>query len=119
MPRIWKRNFIWEKVFNHARKEFETASPFYQMAVKTNFKDPKMIMALGDNYAALKKDEYAIVQYLKVNEFDKTNSDAMYKTGLIYISMNNKIAARQTLQRLEPIDAEKAKKLSEQIDKMK
>ncbi len=111
-------NFELGNIYN-SRKDYETASPFYQMAVKTNFKDPKMIMALGDNYSALKKDDYAIVQYLKVNEFDKTNADAMYKTGLAYISLDNKIAARQALQRLEPIDAAKAKKLSELIDKMK
>ena len=100
------------------RKEYETAQPFYQQAVKTNFKDPVMLMALGDNYSALKKDDFAIVQYQKVVEFDKTNSDAMYKSGLAYISMGNKIAARQQAQRLEPVDAQKAKKLLELIDKM-
>lgn len=103
----------------HSRKEYQTAEPFYQAAVKTNFKDPKMLMALGDNYSAMKKDEFAIVQYLKVVEFDKTNKDAMYKTGLAYISRNNKIAARQQAQRLEVVDANLAKKLMEMIDKMK
>ena len=37
----------------YGRKEYETALPFYQQAVKTNFKDPKMLMALGDNYSAM------------------------------------------------------------------
>lgn len=111
-------NFELGNLYN-SRKEYETASPFYQQAAKTDFKNPKILMALGDNYTALKKDDYAIVQYIKVNDFDKTNAEAMYKTGLAYISLNNKIAARQALQRLEPIDAEKAKKLSELIDKMK
>ncbi|HMS38977.1 MAG TPA: tetratricopeptide repeat protein [Pyrinomonadaceae bacterium] len=111
-------NFELGNIYN-SRKDYETASPFYQVAAKTDFKNPKVLMALGDNYTALKKDDYAIVQYIKVNDFDKTNSEAMYKTGLAYISLNNKIAARQALQRLESVDAEKAKKLSELIDKMK
>ena len=102
----------------YGRKEYETASPFYAQAVKTNFKDPSMLMAFGDNYSALKKQDYAIVQYQKVLEFDKTNAEAMYKAGLAYIEMDNKIAARQQAQRLEPIDAAKAKKLMELVDKM-
>jgi len=103
----------------YGRKDYDTALPFYQRAVKTNFRDPKMLMALGDNYSAMKKDDYAIVQYLKVEEFDKTNADAIYKTGLAYITIGNSIAARQTAQRLEKVDSAKAKKLLESVDKMK
>ncbi|CAN5346172.1 hypothetical protein BH10ACI1_BH10ACI1_17950 [soil metagenome] len=116
-PEHAESNFELGNIY-YGRKNYDTALPFYQQAVKTNFKDPVMLMALGDNYSAMKKNDFAIVQYLKVVEFDKTNSDAMYKTGLAYISMNNKIAARQQAQRLEPVDAARAKKLLDMIEKM-
>ena len=75
-------------------------------------------MALGENQRTLKQFDRAIVQYQKVIGFDPNNANAYYALGLNYIGLNNKIAARQQLQKLEPLNKSLADKLSKEIDKM-
>ncbi len=102
-------------LIEHKRKNYQAASPFLEQAVKTDFKSTKALMALGDNQRMLKMFDRAIVQYGKVIGFEPNNAEAYYGLGLTYIGLNNKIGARQQLQKLEPLNKELAKKLSDQI----
>jgi len=99
----------------YSRKQYETSLPYFEKAAKTNFKSPEMLMALGENQRVLKQFDRAIVQYGKVIGFEPNNASAYYGLGLTYIGLNNKIGARQQLQKLEPLNKDLAKKLSDQI----
>lgn len=99
------------------QKKYESSLPFYEKAAKIESKSTEKMAALGDNYRMLKKPENAIVQYLKISAFEPQNADAYYKTGLIYLELNNKIAARQQHQKLASLDANLAKKLLDAIEK--
>ncbi len=101
------------------RKEYETSLPHFEQAVKSDYKSVEKLMALGENQRALKKFEYAIVQYQKVIGFEPNNANAYYGMGLTYIGLNNKIGARQQLQKLEPLNKALADKLSKEIDAVK
>ena len=76
-------------------------------------------MAWGENQRALKQFDRAIVQFQKVIGFDPNNANAYYALGLTYIGLNNGIAARQQLQKLEPLNKSLAEKLSKEIDGLK
>ena len=102
-------------MIEHKRKNYQSAEPFLEQAAKTDFKDSKTLMALGDNQRMLKMYDRAIVQYGKVIGFEPNNANAYYGLGLTYIGLNNKIGARQQLQKLEPLNKDLAKKLSDQI----
>jgi tetratricopeptide (TPR) repeat protein len=102
-------------LIEHNRRNYPAAAPFLEQAVKTDFKSPKALMALGDNQRMMKMYDRAIVQYGKVIGFEPNNAEAYYGLGLTYIGLNNKIGARQQLRKLEPLNAELAKKLSDQI----
>lgn len=97
------------------RKSYETALPYFDQAAKTNYKSAEMLMALGETQRMLKQYDRAIVQYGKVIGFEPNNANAYYGLGLTYIGLNNKIGARQQLQKLEPLNKDLAKKLSDQI----
>ncbi|MEP6903006.1 MAG: tetratricopeptide repeat protein [Actinomycetota bacterium] len=101
------------------RKDYETSLPHFEQAAKIDFKSVDKLMALGENQRALKKFDYAIVQYQKVIGFEPNNANAYYALGLTYIGLNNKIAARQQLQKLEPLNKALADKLSKEIDNLK
>jgi tetratricopeptide (TPR) repeat protein len=100
---------------HYGREEYEKSLPYFERAVKTNNKSPEMLMALGDNQLVLRKYDVAIVQYGRVVGFEPDNANAYYSMGLIYISLNNKIAARQIVRKLESLDKGLAKKLADQI----
>ena len=72
-------------------------------------------MALGENQRVLKQFDKAAVQYGKVIGFEPNNAKAYYGLGMTYVGLNNKIAARQQLQKLQPLDKDLAKKLADQI----
>ena len=99
----------------HKRKNYQAAEPFLEQAAKVDYKNSKTLMALGDNQRMLKMFDRAIVQYGKVIGFEPNNAEAYYGLGLTYIGLNNKIGARQQLQKLEPLNKELAKKLSAEI----
>ena len=103
-------------LLEHKRKNYQAAESFLEQAAKTDYKNPKTLMALGDNQRMLRMFDRAIVQYGKVIGFEPSNAEAYYGLGLTYIGLNNKIGARQQLQKLEPLNKELAKKLSDQID---
>ena len=102
-------------LIEHSRNNYQAAEPFLEQAAKTDFKSPKTLMALGDNQRMLKMYDRAIVQYGKVIGFEPNNAEAYYGLGLTYVGLNNKIGARQQLQKLEALNKELAKKLSDQI----
>lgn len=102
-------------LIEHNRKHFQAALPLLEQAAKTDYKSPKALMALADNQRELKMYDRAIVQYGKVIGFEPNNADAYYGLGLTYIGLNNKIGARQQLQKLEQLNKDLAKKLSDQI----
>jgi len=99
------------------RKDYQTSVPYLQEAVKLDEKTDKL-MALGDSYFELKKYDVAIVQYLKVSNYEPNNANAYYKMGLTYVGLKNSIAARQQLRKLEPLNKDLADKLRKEIDKM-
>jgi tetratricopeptide (TPR) repeat protein len=101
------------------RKDYETSLPHLEQAAKIDYKSVEKLMAWGDNQRALKQFDRAIVQYQKVIGFAPNNADAYYALGLTYIGLNNKIAARQQLQKLEPLNKSLADKLSKEIDGLK
>lgn len=116
-PNHAKAHFYLGNIY-YNRKEYETSLPHFEQAAKIDFKSTEVLMALGENQRALKKFDYAIVQYQKVIGFEPTNANAYYALGLTYIGLNNKIAARQQLQKLQPLNKGLADKLSKEIDKM-
>jgi tetratricopeptide (TPR) repeat protein len=99
------------------RKDYQTSLPYLQEAVKLN-ENPDKLMALGDSYFELKKYEVAIVQYLKVSNYEPNNANAYYKMGLTYVGLKNSIAASQQLRKLEPLNKDLADKLRKEIDKI-
>ena len=101
------------------RKDYETSLPHLEQAAKIDFKSVEKLMAWGENQRALKQFDRAIVQFQKVIGFDPNNANAYYALGLTYIGLNNKIGARQQLQKLEPLNKTLAEKLSKEIDGMK
>jgi tetratricopeptide (TPR) repeat protein len=101
------------------RKDYETSLPHLEQAAKIDFKSVEKLMAWGENQRALKQFDRAIVQFQKVIGFDPNNANAYYALGLTYIGLNNKIGARQQLQKLEPLNKPLAEKLSKEIDGMK
>jgi len=113
-PENANANFALGTIY-YSRKQYETSLPYFDRAVKTNFKSPEMLMALGENQRVLKQFDRAIVQYGKVIGFEPNNANAYYGLGLTYIGLKNKIAARQQLQKLEPLNRDLAKKLSDEI----
>lgn len=102
---------------NVERKDYQASLPYFQEAVKLDEK-PDKLMAFGDAYFELKKYDTAIVQYLKVSNYEPNNANAYYKMGLTYVGLNNSIAARQQLRKLEPLNKDLADKLRKEIDKM-
>ncbi|HEY0459411.1 MAG TPA: tetratricopeptide repeat protein [Pyrinomonadaceae bacterium] len=101
------------------RRDYETSLPHFEQAAKIDFKSVDKLMALGENQRALKQFDRAIVQYQKVIGFAPDNANAYYALGLTYIGLNNKIAARQQLQKLEPLNKSLADKLLKEIDGLK
>jgi tetratricopeptide (TPR) repeat protein len=101
------------------RKDYETSLPHFEQAAKIDYKSVEKLMALGDNQRILKKYDVAIVQYFKVTGFEPNNANAYYGAGMTYIGLNNKIAARQQLQQLQPLNKDLAAKLSKEIDGLK
>jgi len=101
------------------RKEYETSLPHFEQAAKIDFKSVDKLMAWGENQRALKQFDRAIVQFQKVIGFDPDNANAYYALGLTYIGLNNKIGARQQLQKLEPLNKSLADKLSKEIEAAK
>jgi tetratricopeptide (TPR) repeat protein len=98
------------------RKDYETSLPHFEQAAKIDYKSVDKLMAWGENQRALKQFDRAIVQFQKVIGFEPNNANAYYALGLTYIGLNNKIAARQQLQKLEPLNKSLAEKLSKEID---
>jgi tetratricopeptide (TPR) repeat protein len=103
----------------YIRQNYETSLPYFEQAAKLDYKSVEKLMALGENQRTLKKYDLAIVQYQKVIGFAPGNANAYYGAGLTYIGLNNKIAARQQLQKLEPLNKALADKLSKQIESLK
>jgi len=101
------------------RKDYENSLPHFDQAAKIDYKSVDKLMALGENQRALKQFDRAIVQYQKVVGFDSNNANAYYGMGLTYIGLNNKIGARQQLQKLEPLNKQLADKLSKEIEGIK
>ncbi len=103
----------------YSRKEYQTSLPYFEQAAKLDYKSTEKIMAWGENQRALKQFDRAIVQFQKVIGFDPNNANAYYALGLTYIGLNNKIGARQQLQKLEPLNKSLADKLSKEIEGLK
>jgi tetratricopeptide (TPR) repeat protein len=97
------------------KKDFQTSLPYIEKAAKIKYTSTDYLIALGDNYRELKKCDYAVVPYGKVNGFDDKNTAAYYGMGLCYIELKNRIAAGQQVRNLEKLDPNLAKKLAAQI----
>ncbi|HEY8562851.1 MAG TPA: tetratricopeptide repeat protein [Pyrinomonadaceae bacterium] len=104
---------------HYDRKDYETSLPHFEQAAKIDYKSVDKLMAWGENQRALKQFDRAIVQYQKVIGFAPGNAEAYYGLGATYVGLNNKIAARQQLQKLEPLNKSLADKLAKEIDAMK
>ena len=113
--RLIVMHFMWEVNIYYEQKNYDTSLPYLEQAVKTNFKSPEMLYALAENQRTLKQFDKAIVQYGKVIGFEPNNANAYYGLGMTYVGLNNKIAARQQVQKLQPLDKDLAKKLADQI----
>jgi TolA-binding protein len=111
-------NFYLGNIY-YNQKKYDASLPFFLQASKSDGKSVEKLMALGENQRALKQYETAIVQFQKVIGFEPSNANAYYGLGLTYIGLNNKIGARQQLQKLEPLNKSLAEKLSKEIDGMK
>ncbi|MBS1792458.1 MAG: tetratricopeptide repeat protein [Acidobacteria bacterium] len=103
----------------YIRQDWNTSLGYFEKAAKIDFKSPEKLMALAENQRGLKQYDRAIVQYQKVQGFQPKNAAAYYGAGLTYVGLNNKIAARQQLQILQPLDKSLADKLAKEIDGMK
>lgn len=101
------------------RKDYDASLPHFEQAAKIDYKSVDKLMAWGENQRVLKQFDRAIVQFQKVIGFDPDNANAYYALGLTYIGLNNKIGARQQLQKLEPLNKSLADKLSKEIDGLK
>jgi tetratricopeptide (TPR) repeat protein len=99
------------------KKDYETSLPYIEKASKIKYTSTDYLIALGDNYRELKRCNYAVVPYGKVNGFDDKNTAAYYGMGLCYIELKNRIAAGQQVRNLEKLDANLAKKLADKIPK--
>lgn len=99
------------------KKDYETSLRYIEKAAKINYTSTDYLIALGDTYRELKKCDYAVVPYDKVNGFDDKNTAAYYGMGLCYIELKNRIAAGQQVRNLEKLDANLAQKLAAQIPK--
>lgn len=101
------------------QKKHEASLPYFEQASKIDNKSVEKLMALGENQRALKQFDKSIVQFQRVIGFEPNNANAYYGLGLTYIGLNNKIGARQQLQKLEPLNKGLAEKLSMEIDGLK
>jgi tetratricopeptide (TPR) repeat protein len=101
------------------RKAYNESLPHFDQAAKIDYKSVEKLLALGENQRALKQFDRAIVQYQKAAGFDPNNANAYYGMGLTYIGLNNKIGARQQLQKLEPLNKALAEKLAKEIEGLK
>jgi TolA-binding protein len=101
------------------KQEYETSLPHFEQALKFDNKSVKKMLALGENQRVLKKFDVAVVQFQKSIGFEPKNPNGYFGLGQTYVGLNNKIAARQQLQKLAELDQEMADKLKKQIDAMK
>lgn len=97
------------------KKDYETALPFMQKAAKVKYTSAEYLVALGDNYRALNRCNYAMPPYGNSLGFDDKNPAAYYGMGLCYIELKNKLAAQSQLRPLEKLDKNLAKDLEEKI----
>lgn len=97
------------------KKDYETALPFMQKAAKVKYTSAEYLVALGDNYRALNRCNYAMPPYGNSLGFDDKNPAAYYGMGLCYIELKNKLAAASQLRPLEKLDKNLAKDLSDRI----
>lgn len=117
-PNNGDANFYLGNIY-YNQKKYDASLPYFLQAAKTDSKSVEKLMALGENQRVLKQFDTAIVQFQKVIGFEPNNANAYYGLGLTYIGLNNKIGARQQLQKLEPLNKSLADKLSKEIDAMK
>ena len=87
-------------------------------ANRINNKWPDALVLLGDNYRMLGQLNYAPVPYGKALGFDGNRADAYFGLGMTYVGLRNKIAARQQLRKLEPLDGKLAEELRKSIENM-
>ncbi len=97
------------------KKDVPASVPYLQEAAKLDYKSVEKLTALGDAYFELKKFDTAIVEYGKIPGFEPNNANAYYKMGRTYMRLNNKIAARQQLKKLDALDKNLAEKLKKEI----
>lgn len=97
------------------KKDYETALPFMQKAAKVKYTSAEYLVALGDNYRALNRCNYAMPPYGNSLGFDDKNPAAYYGMGLCYIELKNKLAAQSQLRPLEKLDKNLAKDLADRI----
>ena len=97
------------------KKDFETSLPYMQKAAKVKYTSAEYLVALGDNYRALNRCNYAMPPYGNSLGFDDKNPAAYYGMGLCYIELKNKIAAASQIRPLEKLDKNLAKKLADKI----
>lgn len=100
------------------QKDYQRSLPYLKNANKYNTKWPDALVLLGDNYRMLNQLNYAAVPYGKAIGFDENRADAYFGLGMTYVGIGNKVAARQQLRKLEPLNAKLAEQLRDSIDKM-
>lgn len=113
-PDFAEANYELGKIYVR-KKDYETALPFMQKAAKVKYTSAEYLVALGDNYRALNRCNYAMPPYGNSLGFDDKNPAAYYGMGLCYIELKNKLAAASQIRPLEKLDKNLAKDLEAKI----
>jgi tetratricopeptide (TPR) repeat protein len=101
----------------YEREEYEKSLPLVEKSHKLNSKWTAPMVLLGDNYRKLGNLKKAVIPYQRALGFDDKNPQTYLGLGLTYVELNNKIAARQQLKKLEAIDKGLAEQLKKAIDR--
>jgi tetratricopeptide (TPR) repeat protein len=115
-PNSSEAHFALGRIY-YEREEYETSLPLVETSHKLNRKWTAPMILLGDNYRMLGRLKSAIVPYQSAIGFDEKNPQARLGLGLTYVELNNKIAARQQLVKLQTLDKTLAEQLKTAIDK--
>lgn len=113
-PDFAEANYELGRIYT-GKKDYEAALPFLQKAAKVKYTSPEYLIAVADNYRALRRCNDAIPPYGNALGFNDKNPAAYYGMGLCYIELNNRIAASTQVRNLEKLDPKLAKDLEQKI----
>jgi serine/threonine protein kinase/Flp pilus assembly protein TadD len=100
-------------------KQFDRAIKEYTNAISLGMNTVDVYCRLGDAYYRAGKYNDARLVYLIALEIDERHKQAYIGLGRAYLKLNQKDAARKIQQKLQSLDRELAKELSEEIENHK